>query len=98
MHLEELINQHYTALNENDKEVCRLLLIHRSQLASYSCEQVATFCHISRATLLRLCRKISLVSFSDLKLLLKEEAQQKVEPHEYDTVVTLGECMALMVE
>ncbi len=83
MHLEELINQHYTALNENDKEVCRLLLTHRSRLASYSCEQVATFCHISRATLLRLCRKISLVSFSDLKLLLKEEAQQDM-PLEFD--------------
>ena len=24
--------------------------------------------------------------------------EQKVELHEYDTVVTLGECMALMVE
>lgn len=78
MQLEELINQHYAQLNETDKELCHMVLQHKKELAGCSCEQVADFCHVSRATLLRVCRKISLVSFSDLKLLLKEEQQRSM--------------------
>lgn len=79
MQLEELINQHYHELNENDKKLCQKILSHKSMFSTFSCENIADACHVSRATLLRLCRKIGLVTFSDLKLLLKKEEQESVQ-------------------
>lgn len=87
MQLEELINQHYYELSENDKKLCQEIIHHKTTFSSYSCEQMAMACHVSRATLLRLCRKIGLVSFSDLKLLLKKPQQEK-EPADIDIFST----------
>lgn len=71
MKLVSLVNQNYDNLNENDKIVMKQILIFQNEYANYSCEKMAHECHISRATLLRICRKIGLNSFSDLKYLLK---------------------------
>ena len=79
MQIEELMNQYYPQLNENDKTLCQQIVHNKNEYASCSCEQMAALLHISRATLLRLCRKIGLVSFSDLKVLLKSEDSEKKE-------------------
>lgn len=71
MRLESLVNQHYDSLNENDKIIIKQILISQREYRNFSCEKIANECHVSRATLLRLCRKIGLNSFSDLKYLLK---------------------------
>lgn len=73
MKLEELMNQYYPQLNENDKALCTQILADKAYCATCTSEQLAAYLHISRATLLRLCRKIGLVSFSDLKVLLQDE-------------------------
>lgn len=77
MKLESLVNQNYEKLNENDRVVIKQILIFQREYRNLSCEKIAYECHISRATLLRLCRKIGLNSFSDLKYLLKEN---QIEP------------------
>lgn len=72
MNLEALVNIYYNELNKNDKTVIRQILNFQEKYKTLSCEQLAGECHISRATLLRLCRKIGLSSFSDLKYLLRQ--------------------------
>lgn len=83
MQLESLINQNYSQLNENDKLVAKQIIIHQQEYAYLTCEKIAEECHISRATLLRLCRKIGLSSFSDLKYLLKTESKKQIN-NSYD--------------
>lgn len=82
MNLSTSVNQNYDKLNENDKIIIQQILNSQQLYCDYSCEQIAAACHISRATLLRLCRKIGLHSFSELKYLLKEE--QAEQPHNKD--------------
>ena len=77
--LEALVNQNYDNLNENDKIVMKQILIFQQEYRHYSCQKIANECHISRATLLRICRKIGLNSFSDLKYLLKNNQLKFVE-------------------
>ena len=79
MKLEALVNQNYDNLNENDKIVMKQILIFQQEYRHYSCQKIANECHISRATLLRICRKIGLNSFSDLKYLLKNNQLKFVE-------------------
>ena len=71
MNLETLVNQNYNILNENEHYIIKQILNNQKEYSQYSCEKIANECHVSRATLLRLCKKIGLNSFSDLKYLLK---------------------------
>ena len=84
MKLETLVNAHYEELNSNDKAVLQQILMFQMEYQNLSCEQIAGACHISRATLLRLCRKIGLSSFSDLKYLLKENQMKNVREQTRD--------------
>lgn len=72
MRLESLISTHYESLSAIDKQTLNLLLTFTKNKTQFSSEEIAKACNISRATLLRLCRKIGLQSFSELKYLLKE--------------------------
>lgn len=73
MNLETLVNTHYDNLNASDKKIIKQILSSQNDYQNLSSTEIAKECHISRATLLRLCRKIGLNSFSDLKYLLKEK-------------------------
>lgn len=87
MKLELLVNQNYDKLNENDKVVIKQILVFQKEYANFSSTKMAEACHISRATLLRLCRKIGLSSYSDLKYLLKEDQiEQMDEKEDFHTI------------
>lgn len=73
MKLESLVNIYYNNLNTNDKVIIKKILMFQQDYQNLSSEEIAKQCNISRATLLRLCKKIGLSSFSDLKYLLKEK-------------------------
>lgn len=87
MKLEEQMNQFYDELNDHERSILTQLMSNQAVYSQLSCEQLAAQCHVSRATLLRLCRKIGLVSFSDLKLMLQEhkETQERCAIDLYDT-------------
>lgn len=87
MRLAQLINQYFDRLSETDKAALETILSEPEKYAQLSSEQVAAECHISRATLLRILRKVGLTSFSDLKLTLKEEYSGNKEAEaDFDTV------------
>lgn len=79
MKLAQLVNQHYSSLNESDKVTLETILMNQQEFVQLSCEQTAKRCNISRATLLRSLRKVGLTSFSDLKLTLKEDRGSRNE-------------------
>lgn len=69
--LEELLNAKYELLNAGDRALAQYILAHQAVCSASNCEQLAVACHVSRATLLRFCRKLGLDSFAELKYLLK---------------------------
>lgn len=79
MKLESLVNIYYNNLNINDKAIIKKILMFQQDYQNLSSEEIAKKCNISRATLLRLCKKIGLSSFSDLKYLLKENKRYPFE-------------------
>lgn len=83
MNLEALVNVHYNELNQNDKVLIRKILDFQDDYKNLSCEQMAKECHISRATLLRLCRKIGLSSFTDLKYMMKQNQKIRLTDKMY---------------
>lgn len=87
MNIETLRNANYEKLSVNDREILQQIMTHQEAYQNYSSEQLALACHISRATLLRLCRKIGLSSFFDLKYLMKRQPTHEIaESYDFHTV------------
>lgn len=77
MRLEELINKHYNQLNENDLYIWNYISNHKKECQKLVIDQLAYKCNVSRTTILRFAQKISLKGYSELKLYLKLESEQK---------------------
>ena len=89
--LEELVNQHRDQLSKSEKEVLDIILSDQKSYARCTSTELADTCHISRTTLLRICRKIGLMSFSDLKVILKNssETQAKSQRMDFDYICNI---------
>lgn len=88
MQLEALFNQYYEQLNGNDREVLKIILGDQKKYSTYSSTELADECHVSRATLLRVCKKIGLKSFADLKLILKGSSEHG-KGQDFDSICTV---------
>lgn len=73
MKIEELVNQYYDNLTPNDREVLNLILKNKKRTGQLSSTGLAEYCHVSRTTLLRMIKKLSLQSFTEFKYLLADE-------------------------
>lgn len=71
MRIEELVNKHYTELNENDILIWKYILSHREVCENLSIDELASRCFISRTTVMRFAQKIGLSGYAELKLYLK---------------------------
>ena len=71
MKLEELINRNYDAFTQNDRQVVSYILANKPFVMGATSQEAADGCHVSRATLLRVCKKMGLQNFAELKYLLK---------------------------
>lgn len=88
MKIEELVNQYYDNLTPNDRETINLILKNKGQTKQLSSTELAGFCHISRTTLLRMIKKLSLQSFTEFKyLLLNEESSAASDGLEWKEIV-----------
>ena len=72
MKIEEIINKNFDNLNKSEKNIAEFILNNKNECINYSSQEISDTCFVSRATLLRFCKKIGLKSFSDLKYLLKQ--------------------------
>lgn len=84
MTLEELVNKNLTKLNPTDLIVWRYIYAHKKECCYISIYDIATACNVSRTTVLRFAKKLSLDGFSDLKMMLKMELGQVREKPSMD--------------
>ena len=76
MNLETLENEHFSELNETDKEIIQFINRNRAMVRESSLAAVATESLFSKSSIFRVCQKLGLTGFSQLKYLLQEEANQ----------------------
>ena len=79
MQLDELVNEHYRRLNENDLYIWNYISSHRKECEKLAIDQLAFKCNVSRTTILRFAQKISLKGYGELKVLLKLDNQKSKE-------------------
>lgn len=77
MRLDELINENYDKLNENDLLIWRYIQNHKKECCSVSIEELAGKCCISRTTISRFTQKLSFEGFREFKLHLKLEYEEE---------------------
>lgn len=73
MTLEELVHINYDKLNEGDLEIWEYIFNHKMECAGMTIEQCAAMCNVSRTTILRFAKKLSLSGYTEFKYLLKSE-------------------------
>lgn len=76
MKLEQLINIYFEDLSENDRLIWKYIKNNAEKCTSLSAEELANECNVSRATILRFAKKLSLNNFADLKLYMKMYHQE----------------------
>lgn len=77
MKLEELVSKNYSQLNESDISIWNYIDSNKKECSKLSIEELATICNVSRTTILRFTKKLSLNGFSELKVLLKWEREKE---------------------
>ena len=73
MKIDELVNENYDKLTENDHQIFKYISKNKFDVSEITSEELAKRCHVSRTTLLRFCHKLDLKSFAELKYLLKSQ-------------------------
>ncbi|MGM9889861.1 MAG: MurR/RpiR family transcriptional regulator [Floccifex porci] len=79
MQLEEMINDHYNELNENDLYIWNYILHHKEECKNISIQELASKCNVSHTTINRFTKKIGLEGYSELKIYLKWDSRKKEE-------------------
>lgn len=79
MKLDELVNSHYSQLNENDLYIWNYISSHRKECEKLAIDQLAFKCCVSRTTVLRFAQKLSLKGYGELKVFLKLDNQEAKE-------------------
>lgn len=77
MKLEELVNNNYMILNQNDLHIWKYICTHMEECCTISIDKLAKKCNISRATISRFSQKLSLTGFGEFKTRLKLELEDK---------------------
>ena len=77
MRLEELVNRHYDELNSTDRMIWKYIYNNKDFCINCSINELAEKCNVSRTTIMRFAQKLSLSGYSELKLILKGEREQK---------------------
>lgn len=73
MAIADLVKVNYSKLNENDISIWNYIEKHREECSSCTIEELAKNCNVSRTTILRFAKKLSMEGFSELKIHLKME-------------------------
>ena len=77
MRLEELVNKHYDELNSTDRMIWKYIYNNKNFCTQCSINELAEKCNVSRTTIMRFAQKLTLSGYSELKLILKSEREQR---------------------
>lgn len=78
MTIEELVRANYHKLNENDLLIWKYIDSHRRECCQCTIEELAKQCSVSRTTILRFAKKLSMDGFSELKIHMKLEQGRRL--------------------
>ena len=82
--MEELIQQKFDILNENDMQIWAYIVRHKEQCKKISIQQLAVFCHVSHTTILRFAKKLGFSGYSEMRSFLKWEDKAEILYEEKD--------------
>lgn len=71
MTLEEIIDQHYEELNENDLYIWQYIYHHKTECQRMSIQELAHACNVSHTSIIRFAKKLGLDGYSELKVYIK---------------------------
>lgn len=77
MKLEELVNAHYEELKQNDIYIWNYISNHKKECCDLTIDELAAKCNVSRSTILRFAQRLSLKGYSELKIHLKWDLEEK---------------------
>ena len=60
MNLEELVNQKYSLLTANDREMLTAVFSNKQKVREMNSTQLSSYLHVSRTTLVRLMKKLGI--------------------------------------
>lgn len=75
MNLDKLVNQHFSALKQNDLYIWKYISNHKKECCDLTIDELAHKCNVSRSSILRFAQRLSLNGYSELKVYLKWEEQ-----------------------
>ena len=73
MTIDELVNKYYDNLNDSDLYIWNYISNNKSKTCDYTIEELAKCCNVSKTSIIRFAKKLSLSGFSELKVYLKLE-------------------------
>lgn len=71
MRLDDLVQENYDYMNENDRRVWHYICRHKEECRQMSLHQLADACEVSTTTVLRFLKLIHMDGYSDFKAFLK---------------------------
>ncbi|SFD06160.1 MurR/RpiR family transcriptional regulator [Clostridium uliginosum] len=81
MRFEEVINNNYSKLNENDLYILKFICNNKKECSNLSINDLGDKCNVSRTTILRFTQKLGFKGYSEFKVFLRwqEEKNNKIE-------------------
>lgn len=84
MTLEELVDENYEKLNENDLYIWQYIYHHKRECQKMSIQELAHTCNVSHTSIIRFAKKLGLDGYSELKVYLKWSMDRKSD---FDTQI-----------
>ena len=74
MTIDELVNKYYDNLNDSDLYIWNYIEAHKKEVSDSTIEELTKHCNVSKTSVIRFAKKLSLTGFSELKVYLKLES------------------------
>jgi RpiR family glv operon transcriptional regulator len=79
MRLEEVINNNYSKLNENDLYILKFICSNTKECINLSINDLGDKCNVSRTTILRFTQKLGFKGYSEFKVFLSWQEKENDE-------------------
>lgn len=83
MNLEEVINKHFSKLNDTDLHIIHYIMNNKNSCYKMGINQLAQHCNVSRSSVLRLAKKLGFSGYSEFKIFLKWNHKATEEKFNY---------------
>ena len=79
MRFDELINNNYSKLNENDLYILKFICSNKKECSNLSINKLGDKCNVSRTTILRFTQKLGFKGYSEFKVFLRWQEEEDQE-------------------